>query len=163
MSSHLLRNSLYALYANHWDLALYPQFPFGYKHFSVLLELAMHSVLMWWTIFSSLLYICIWSYDYNLQITRLDSEFASYKVRAHALLQRKDADLAAAKDNELIRDQEEALKVIVEAFIFWYASLLGFLSCRFCKHIVLTILFSFRRRRKKSHQHLLRGIRHFKI
>ena len=52
--------------------------------------------------------------NFNLQITRLDGEFASYKVRAHALLQKKDAELAAAKNNELLKDQEEALKVI-----FW--------------------------------------------
>lgn len=44
------------------------------------------------------------------EIMRLDSEFASYKVRAHALLQRKDAELEAAKNNELLGDQEEALK-----------------------------------------------------
>lgn len=49
--------------------------------------------------------------NFNLQITRLDGEFASYKVRAHALLQKKDAELAAAKNNELLKDQEEALKV----------------------------------------------------
>lgn len=44
------------------------------------------------------------------EIRQLESEFASYKVRAHALLQRKDAELEAAKNNELLRDQEEALK-----------------------------------------------------
>lgn len=85
-----------------------------------------------------MLLICICSYDFNLQITRLDSEFASYKVRAHALLQRKDAELEAAKNNELLRDQEEALKVIIEAFIFKHVSYLGFLG--FCNHFILTIL-----------------------
>lgn len=44
------------------------------------------------------------------EINRLESDFASYKVRAHALLQRKDADLAAATDNEQLKAQEEALK-----------------------------------------------------
>lgn len=46
-----------------------------------------------------------------MQIKRLESEFASYKSRAHALLQRKDAELAAAKDNEQVKALEEALKV----------------------------------------------------
>ncbi|KAH7849530.1 hypothetical protein Vadar_019165 [Vaccinium darrowii] len=44
------------------------------------------------------------------EINRLETEFASYKVRAHSLLQRKDAELAAARDNELLKAQEEALK-----------------------------------------------------
>lgn len=42
---------------------------------------------------------------------RLESEFSSYKVRAHALLQKKEADLAAAVDSEQIKALEEALKV----------------------------------------------------
>lgn len=46
-----------------------------------------------------------------MQISRLESEFSSYKVRAHALLQRKDAELAAARDNEQLKAHEEALKV----------------------------------------------------
>lgn len=46
-----------------------------------------------------------------IQIKRLESEFASYKSRAHALLQRKDAELASAKDNEQLKALEEALKV----------------------------------------------------
>lgn len=48
-----------------------------------------------------------------MQINRLKSEFSSYKVRAHALLQKKDADLAAAKDSEQVTALEEALKVRV--------------------------------------------------
>ncbi|KAK3014055.1 hypothetical protein RJ639_008049, partial [Escallonia herrerae] len=44
------------------------------------------------------------------EINCLESEFASYKGRAHALLQRKDAEMAAAKDNEQLKAQEEALK-----------------------------------------------------
>lgn len=47
----------------------------------------------------------------NLQILRTQSEFSSYKARAHALLQRKDAELAAARDNEQLKALEEALKV----------------------------------------------------
>lgn len=46
-----------------------------------------------------------------LQMNRLESEFSSYKVRAHALLQKKEADLAAAVDSDQIRALEEALKV----------------------------------------------------
>jgi hypothetical protein len=44
-----------------------------------------------------------------LQISHLESEFASYKVRAHALLQKEDAELAAAKDYEELKVLEEAL------------------------------------------------------
>lgn len=44
------------------------------------------------------------------EISRLESEFSSYKVRAHALLQKKDAEILAAKDTELIKAQEEALR-----------------------------------------------------
>ncbi|XP_057545242.1 protein GRIP [Amaranthus tricolor] len=44
------------------------------------------------------------------QISRLAAEFSSYKLRAHSLLQKKDADLAAAKDSEQIKALEEALK-----------------------------------------------------
>jgi hypothetical protein len=52
-----------------------------------------------------------------LQISRLESEFASYKVRAHALLQKKDAELAAAKDSEELKVLEEALKVHARSFL----------------------------------------------
>ncbi|XP_057972873.1 protein GRIP isoform X2 [Malania oleifera] len=44
------------------------------------------------------------------EINRLESEFSSYKVRAHALLQKKDTELASAKDSKQLRDLEEALK-----------------------------------------------------
>ncbi|CAA7410471.1 unnamed protein product [Spirodela intermedia] len=44
------------------------------------------------------------------EISRLESEFSSYKVRAHALLQKKEAEISAAKDNELIKAYEEAVK-----------------------------------------------------
>lgn len=50
-----------------------------------------------------------------MQINRLETEFASYKVRAHALLQRKDAELSAAMDNEQLKAQEEALKVLASS------------------------------------------------
>jgi len=46
-----------------------------------------------------------------LQISSLEKEFSSYKVRAHALLQKKDAELAAAKDSEQLKALEETLKV----------------------------------------------------
>ncbi|KAB5556688.1 hypothetical protein DKX38_007597 [Salix brachista] len=45
-----------------------------------------------------------------LAINRLESEFSSYKVRAHSLLQKKDAELAAAMDSEQLKAIEEALK-----------------------------------------------------
>lgn len=48
---------------------------------------------------------------YTLQISRVESEFSSYKVRAHALLQKKDAELAAANDSEQLKALDEALKV----------------------------------------------------
>lgn len=48
-----------------------------------------------------------------LQISSLEREFSSYKARAHALLQKKDAELAAAKDSEQLKALEEALKVHV--------------------------------------------------
>ncbi|GAB2282475.1 hypothetical protein Dimus_017018 [Dionaea muscipula] len=44
------------------------------------------------------------------KISQLEAEFSSYKVRAHSLLQKKDAELAAAQDSEQIRALEEALK-----------------------------------------------------
>ncbi|GAB4848395.1 hypothetical protein Ancab_003090 [Ancistrocladus abbreviatus] len=44
------------------------------------------------------------------KINRLEAEFASYKARAHSLLQKKEAELAAAKDSEQLRALEEALK-----------------------------------------------------
>lgn len=56
---------------------------------------------------------------YIFQITRLESEFSSYKSRAHALLQKKDAELLAAQDSEQLKSLEEALKVnwILVAYI----------------------------------------------
>ncbi|XP_031276037.1 protein GRIP isoform X1 [Pistacia vera] len=44
------------------------------------------------------------------EISRVESEFSSYKIRAHALLQKKDAELAAANDSEQLKALEEALK-----------------------------------------------------
>ena len=44
-------------------------------------------------------------------MNRLKSEFSSYKVRAHALLQKKEAELEAAVDSDQIKALEEALKV----------------------------------------------------
>ena len=55
---------------------------------------------------------------FTLQIIHLEREFSSYKIRAHALLQKKDAELAAATDTEQLRALEEALKVLIVAFIF---------------------------------------------
>lgn len=47
-----------------------------------------------------------------LQISRLESEFSAYKVRAHALLQKKDAELTAAKSSDFIKEHEEAIRVM---------------------------------------------------
>ncbi|KAK1587300.1 hypothetical protein Q3G72_011581 [Acer saccharum] len=44
------------------------------------------------------------------EISRLESEFSSYKIRAHALLQKKDAELAAVNDSEQHKALEEELK-----------------------------------------------------
>ncbi|KAK6922514.1 hypothetical protein RJ641_010818 [Dillenia turbinata] len=44
------------------------------------------------------------------EIHRLEAEFSSYKARAHALLQKKDAELTTARDSELLKAQEETLK-----------------------------------------------------
>ncbi|XP_047330041.1 protein GRIP [Impatiens glandulifera] len=46
----------------------------------------------------------------NEEINRLENEFASYKIRAHTLLQKKDAEVASARDNEQLKAQEESLK-----------------------------------------------------
>ncbi|KAL6521463.1 hypothetical protein OROGR_018032 [Orobanche gracilis] len=40
----------------------------------------------------------------------IENEFDSYKVRAHALLQKKDAELAVARDNDEFKALQEALK-----------------------------------------------------
>lgn len=44
-------------------------------------------------------------------MNRIEGDFASYKVRAHALLQKKDAELASTRDNDQFKALEEALKV----------------------------------------------------
>lgn len=44
------------------------------------------------------------------QVALLEKEFSAYKVRAHSLLQRKEAELSAAKDAEQLAIQEAALK-----------------------------------------------------
>eukprot|EP00250_Pteridium_aquilinum_P022805 c2572_g1_i1 orf=187-2631(+) len=44
------------------------------------------------------------------QVAVLEKEFSAYKVRAHSLLQKKDAELSAAKDTEQLAAQEAALK-----------------------------------------------------
>lgn len=54
------------------------------------------------------------------QINRLETEFSAYKVRAHALLQKKDAELAASKDSEQVKALEEALKVHARVFLFLF-------------------------------------------
>lgn len=56
-----------------------------------------------------------------LQIMRLENEFSAYKVRAHALLQKKDAELAEAKNSELLKSLEQAVKVF-NFFIFYFNS-----------------------------------------
>ncbi|XP_050942321.1 protein GRIP isoform X2 [Cucumis melo] len=55
------------------------------------------------------------------EMNRLESEFSSYKVRAHALLQKKEADLAAAVDSDQIRALEEALKEAEKEITLAYA------------------------------------------
>lgn len=42
--------------------------------------------------------------------SRLEREFSAYKVRAHALLQKKDAELSASRDTESLKAQEERIK-----------------------------------------------------
>ncbi|CAN6461880.1 unnamed protein product [Victoria cruziana] len=44
------------------------------------------------------------------EVSNLEKEFSSYKVRAHTLLQKKEAELSAAKETELIQALEAALK-----------------------------------------------------
>ncbi|WOL10758.1 protein GRIP isoform X1 [Canna indica] len=44
------------------------------------------------------------------EIKRLENEFSSYKVRAHALLLKKDAELAEAKNSEQLKSLEQAVK-----------------------------------------------------
>ncbi|XP_072956107.1 protein GRIP isoform X1 [Typha angustifolia] len=44
------------------------------------------------------------------EIEHLEGEFSAYKIRAHALLQKKDAELSAAKNSDIVKAQEEALK-----------------------------------------------------
>eukprot|EP00252_Welwitschia_mirabilis_P000960 TRINITY_DN10945_c0_g1_i4.p1 TRINITY_DN10945_c0_g1~~TRINITY_DN10945_c0_g1_i4.p1 ORF type:complete len:816 (-),score=270.76 TRINITY_DN10945_c0_g1_i4:25-2472(-) len=46
----------------------------------------------------------------KLEINHLEEEFKAYKSRAHVLLQKKDAELSAVKDTELLAAQEAALK-----------------------------------------------------
>ncbi|GLT82540.1 hypothetical protein SLE2022_009040 [Rubroshorea leprosula] len=49
------------------------------------------------------------------EISCLESEFSSYKICTHALLQKKEAELMAATDSEQIKSLEEALKAEKEA------------------------------------------------
>ncbi|KAM0900770.1 hypothetical protein ACQ4PT_020421 [Festuca glaucescens] len=44
------------------------------------------------------------------EISRLESEFSAYKIRAHALLQKKDAELSAAQNSDLLKAHEEAIR-----------------------------------------------------
>lgn len=46
-----------------------------------------------------------------LQVKRLEDDFSAYKVRAHALLQKKDAELAEVKNSKMLLSLEQALKV----------------------------------------------------
>ncbi|KAG7027817.1 Protein GRIP, partial [Cucurbita argyrosperma subsp. argyrosperma] len=52
---------------------------------------------------------------------RLENEFSSYKVRAHALLQKKEAEVAAAVDSDQIKALEEALKEAEKEIALAYA------------------------------------------
>ncbi|KAG7015842.1 Protein GRIP, partial [Cucurbita argyrosperma subsp. argyrosperma] len=55
------------------------------------------------------------------EMNRLKSEFSSYKVRAHALLQKKEAELEAAVDSDQIKALEEALKEAEKEITLAYA------------------------------------------
>ncbi|XP_038904106.1 protein GRIP isoform X1 [Benincasa hispida] len=55
------------------------------------------------------------------EMNRLESEFSSYKVRAHALLQKKEAELAAAVDSDQIKALEEVLKEAEKEITLAYA------------------------------------------
>ncbi|XP_044965952.1 protein GRIP isoform X3 [Hordeum vulgare subsp. vulgare] len=44
------------------------------------------------------------------EIGRLESEFSAYKIRAHALLQRKDAELSAAQNSDVLKAHEEEIR-----------------------------------------------------
>ncbi|KAG6487899.1 hypothetical protein ZIOFF_056637 [Zingiber officinale] len=44
------------------------------------------------------------------EVKRLEEDFSAYKVRAHALLQKKDAELAEAKNSKMLLSLEQALK-----------------------------------------------------
>ncbi|KAM0891377.1 hypothetical protein ACQ4PT_026449 [Festuca glaucescens] len=44
------------------------------------------------------------------EISRLESEFSAYKIRAHALLQKKDAELSTAQNSDLVKAHEEAIR-----------------------------------------------------
>lgn len=44
------------------------------------------------------------------EINRLEKEFSAYKVRAHALLQKKDNELAVARNPEQLKEQKEAVE-----------------------------------------------------
>jgi hypothetical protein len=46
-----------------------------------------------------------------MQISRLENEFSAYKIRAHALLQKKDAELSAAQNSDVLKAHEEAIRV----------------------------------------------------
>ncbi|XP_074571452.1 protein GRIP [Curcuma longa] len=44
------------------------------------------------------------------EVKQLEEDFSAYKVRAHALLQKKDAELAEAKNSKMLLSLEQALK-----------------------------------------------------
>jgi hypothetical protein len=46
-----------------------------------------------------------------VQAAQRAEELAAYKVRAYALLQKKEAELSAAQDSELVAAKEAALQV----------------------------------------------------
>lgn len=46
-----------------------------------------------------------------MQIKHIENEFSAYKVRAHALLQKKDAEITAARNSADIIAQQEAVRV----------------------------------------------------
>jgi hypothetical protein len=58
------------------------------------------------------------NYLWLVQAVRLEKDFNAYKVRAYSLLQKKEAELSAAKDAEWLAAQEASLKVILKMLSF---------------------------------------------
>lgn len=58
------------------------------------------------------------NYLWLIQAVLLEKDFNAYKVRAYSLLQKKEAELSAAKDSEWLAAQEASLKVILQTLSF---------------------------------------------